>query len=154
MRWLGYKWCEHRQYKNATEENLLASARLHPNQQCFHLKHMSSVEGMHPSFYNKCRVTIDDCQRIYDTMKGTLDWVGTTEQLSFDTMPLLQYILDCKDEKSYEVKNIRQYRPFEEQKSLSNRTLAMLSNLTSLDQIIFDQVRSDYVLGDNIQGFM
>ncbi len=145
-------WCEHKQYDRATEMNMLETAISHPNQQCFLLKHSSSVEGMHPSFYNKCRVTPDECDTIYENMKDTLDWVGTTDQLSMDTLPLLKYLVD--DERGNNENGVRPVRnkkvakklPFED--SLSNRTLATLSNVTALDQNLYDRVKSDFVLAD------
>ena len=56
-----FRWCELDQYKRISEENLLLSTRKKVgNQQCFLLKYASSVEGMHPSFYKKCKVTEKD----------------------------------------------------------------------------------------------
>merc|ERR1712003_599433 len=110
----------------------------------------SAVEGMHPSFYDKCRVTRDECEGLYEKMKESLDWIGTTERLSFDTMPLLEYLLDLGEAEISRrkkagntinkeahttnnttalVKNKTSKLPFEE--SLSNRTISNLSNITS-----------------------
>ena len=108
---------------------------------------------MHPSFYNKCRVTPDGCDTMYETTKNTLDWVGTTDRLSMDTLPLLQYLLvnnddRRNDENKVSVKNAKVAKklPFEDY--LSNQTMARLSSANGLDQKIFDRVRSDFVLAD------
>lgn len=144
-----YDWCEHGSYA-INEKNLLASAQVHPNQQCFLLKHLSAIEGMHPSFYEKCRVTADDCNNLYTTMKSTLDWIGTTERLSVDTLPLLYQMLGLRNK----IKNakVAKTRPF--QKHLSNLTIAMLSETSSMDQAIYDQVTSDYRLADIFPGIV
>ena len=159
-RWRGRRWCEHRQFHKATEQNILESAELiHPNQQCFLLKHASAIEGMNPSFYQKCKVTHEDCDNIYETMKGTLDWVGTMERLSMDTLPLLQYLVQIQGYNSNNVvvknKNVAEKLPF----ALSNTTVAALRNATDLDHTMYDRVKSDYVLdelypGINIHSFV
>jgi len=139
-----HRWCEHLQFRNATEENMLKSAISHPNQQCFLLKHTSSIAGMHPSFYDKCRTTKNECDAIYDTIKDTFDWVGTTDRLSVDTLPLLQYLVDKRNESvNVQNKKVAKNLPFEE--SLSNRTIAALLLATDLDEILVKRVRSSYL---------
>lgn len=152
-----WRWCEHGRYANFTEENLLASAQVHPNQQCFLLKHLSAIEGMHPSFYDKCRVGADDCNNLYSSMKSTLDWIGTTERLSVDTLPLLHQMLGLRNKSGNttivaENKTVSSREPFEQH--LSNSTIAKLSQISSLDQVIYDQVTSDYRLADRFPGII
>ncbi len=98
-------------------------------------------------------------------MKSTFDWVGTTERLSEDTIPILKHLLDysanttsssSSDDVEADLK--RQNDPFVVKREkmsqdhpfqyVSNSTISKLSNMTSFDREIFDQVRSDYVLAD------
>lgn len=141
-------WCEQMQFKDATEQHLLQSVQLHPNQQCFLLKHLSSVAGMNPSFYEKCKVTREDCEHVYSVMKNTLDWVGTTEHLSSDTIPLLQHLVnsDKSGQQAAAVKNQKVSKKLSFEESLETATLERMSEATSFDQFIFDKVRSEYVL--------
>ena len=70
--------------EGVTEKNILTSAIIHPNQQCFVLlKHLSSIAGLNPSFYDKCRVTHDGCAAIYDTMRDTLTLENADDCLLF-----------------------------------------------------------------------
>jgi len=158
-------FCEHDQYENATEDSLLVSVQTHPNMQCFLLKHMSSIAGMHPSFYTKCQVTEDDCKNTYKLMKQNFDWIGTTEKLSLDTIPLLSHILqyngngstdadgnkgvvenEAKLKNNIIVKNFKVSKKLSFEENLNITTTSKLLNLSSLDQAIYDQVSTDYSL--------
>ena len=134
-------WCEHDQYDNATEDNLLLSVK--PNQQCFLLTHTSANERMHPSFYQQCKVTQNACEATYKTMKDSLDWIGTTEKLSTETMPLLSYLLEPDRVTSVRNrdKNVSSKLPFEQ--SLNESTITQLRSLSNYDQMIYDQVKRD-----------
>lgn len=99
------------------KEHLLRTTRQTPNRQCFLFNHASNVEGIHPSFYQKCSVSEEDCNRVYSNiMRGTLDWVGTSENMSSELIPLLSYVLQRPqnrthiddDEKREEIDMIRE----------------------------------------------
>ena len=137
------RWCEHVQYKEYSPTNLLLSARAHANQQCFLLKHLSSIDGMHPSFYKKCRVTKADCNGIYDIMKRNLDWIGTTERMSNDTIPLLLRIVRFSG-KPIDVQ--RKYNEDEHrlESPLNKSEKSELRSLSKYDQAIYDRVTKDY----------
>jgi len=144
-----HNWCEHEQYMNWTQDNLLKS--LKPNRQCFFLTHLSSIAGMHPSFYDKCRVLKNDCKNIYNIMKDNLDWVGTTENLSFDTIPLLSRLLDY-DYSTLENKKVAVKSKQELSRMKLNTTLGIRA-FTELDQELYDNVRESYTLDKTIPGF-
>ncbi len=60
------------------------------------------------------------------------------------TLPLLEYLIDG----GYAGKNKKVAKKLPFEASLSNRTIAILFNVTDLDQKIYDRVKSDYVLAD------
>lgn len=129
------RWCEHLQFKSneLLEKDIKNTAKLHPNQQCFLLKYLSSIAGLNPTYYKKCKVTKNTCQSLYNDMKKTLDWVGTTNQLSFETLPLLKYLLQEED---IIVQNQKISRNILIQEDLSNTTMEYLHNKSMLDQNI------------------
>jgi len=163
-------WCEHQQFDEANEHNLLQSLR--PNRQCFLLTHTSAIEGIHPSFYDKCKVTKEDCDDTYLKMKNSLDWIGTTEHLTTETIPLLEYMLKLDNgrdkgftgiTKEKMDKNVQQKLPYErkillaaaagnnnsdESDATTNEIVAKIRSLSTYDQAIYDQVKKDYVLKD------
>lgn len=145
------RWCEHLQFKSneLLEKDIMNTAKLHPNQQCFLLKYLSSIAGLHPTYYEKCKVTKNTCESLYNDMKKSLDWVGTTDQLSFETLPLLKYLLQ---EEHIIVQNQKISRNKFLQGDLSNKTLEYLHNKSMLDQNLFQKVRKDFVLFKNMGG--
>ena len=136
-------WCEHTDY-NLTEIDLLKAMTRIPNRQCFLLKHLSSIEGMDPYFYDQCSVTGEDCRNSYATLTETMDWIGTTEGLSTETIPLLQHILFANktDERTVKKQNVHDKSSFKE--SLQESTLQILRSKTTHDQWIYDEVKARY----------
>lgn len=137
-----FDWCE-TQYE-ATEENLLRAAV--SNHQCFLLAHTSATEGMDERAYEHCPVTKDDCEDIYTIMKEQLDWVGTTEKASKETLPLLSYIVNGNwrwGERMHAV-NVADESDFESQ--LHHTTVSKLRQLSPWDVQIHNRVLQDYTL--------
>lgn len=136
-------------YNDATsEEKFVASTR--PNRQCFLLKHLPAIEGLHHSFYEPCAVTKRDCDDIYEKMKDNLDWVGTTESLSKETLPLLMYLIRRTTEvpqkfESHKAKDSHDISLFSG-KPPSNNTIESILNLTQFDQEIYTKVKNDFKL--------
>ncbi len=145
----GEKWCEgdHEKYRTETEENLILSTK--PNRQCFFLTHLSSIEGLHPSFYDKCAVTTNDCNTLYQTMKESLDWIGTTESISNETLPLLMHILRRTSEVVEGVQNMKVSNRTAFAGGLSEDTTNKIKHLTEMDQMIYEKVKTDYHLNKN-----
>jgi hypothetical protein len=73
-----------------TEDNFLIHALYNP--QCQFL-----ARGEF-SLRNKTKqeVTLEECQRVQDTLLNIMDWVGTTASLSMETLPILCHILKVK----------------------------------------------------------
>ncbi len=131
-------------YENATEENLVKATDSHPNLQCFFLLH-----DMHASFYNRCRPTETECNDVYEDMKQSLDWIGTTENISHDTMPLLTSMLEGTTKRPHNknehkantsVKGIL--------KKLDESTVNSLKSRNELDSKIYNRVKEDFQLNE------
>ena len=137
-----FDWCED-QYE-ATEENLLRAAV--SNHQCFLLAHSSATEGMDTRAYEHCPVTKDDCEDIYNILTEELDWVGTTEKASKETLPLLSYIINGNwrwGERMHAV-NVADESDFESE--IHHSTVAKLRQLNPWDLQIHNRVVQDYTL--------
>lgn len=128
-------------YKDLTEENIILSTRA--NRQCFFLNHKSAIEGTHASFYDKCKVSMDDCLDMYNIMRKSLDWIGTTENMSSETLRLMEELFQFK------AAHLDSFRVMKKTQNLSqllsNRTISKLQSLNSYDQMMYDQVRKDYI---------
>lgn len=84
-------WCEKFAKTSSYSPQALMDSLI-SNRQCFFLHYLSAVQGMKPHFY-KCARTRDQCIELYGRLANTLDWIGTTENLSYDTIPILQHLL-------------------------------------------------------------
>lgn len=135
-------WCEHDQL-DPTEEDAISSAI--PNRQCFLLAHLSAIGGMHPSFYNKCSVTKELCNDVYQIMREHLDWVGTTEALSNDSLPLLSHMLTGDSgwvDGVVQNQNVANAASFEQ--TVRDSTVDRLGSISQYDQNIYTRVQRDY----------
>lgn len=141
-----YSWCEQTQYEEPSEVNLLDS--LIPDRQCFLLTHTSSIGGMHPSFYQKCQVDKERCDDTYKVMKENLDWIGTTERISEDTIPLLSYILN-RENNFIETKSKKVAKELDFEQNMSKNYISKIHSMTENDQFMYDRVRREYSI-DNM----
>lgn len=80
----------------------------------------------------KVRVTPEECAEVKTSMMSLLDWVGTTEHLSTDTLPLLSKLLAlppdfvfAKHRVTLEIKKTDQYL------RMGNLTASTLQNIES-----------------------
>lgn len=129
-------------YENATEENLLKATNSHPNLQCFFLLH-----DMHASFYNRCRPTETECNNVYEDMKQSLDWIGTTENISHDTMPLLTHMLEGAVKRPHNENEHKANTSIKGiLKKLDERTVNSLKSSNELDLKIYHRVKEDFQL--------
>ena len=87
-------WCEHYGDEHSHPNIVHFLKTLQSNQQCFLLNHLSSIAGMPPTYYDTCKVSLEDCQYVYnDIMLKSMDYVGTTESLSNVTIPYLSNVI-------------------------------------------------------------
>ena len=106
---------------------------------------------MDKSFYSKCEVTEKGCDDLYmQTMKENLDWIGRTEALSSETIPLLSYILsgDSSGGKLKKPKNLKIAPSLAFEDALDEATRSKIMSLSKYDQVIYDKVKEEYKLSN------
>lgn len=138
-------WCDV-QYDDASEDNLIKSIDRHPNLQCFFLLH-----DLHASFYERCKPTEAECNNMYNILLESLDWVGTTENLSSETIPLITSMLDGtthifdEDEKT----NISEKGIL---KKLDQETVTIVKSRMELDSKLYDGVKDEFLFHKHYGG--
>ena len=82
-------------------------------------------------------------------MKQNLDWVGTTERLSNDTMPLLLKMVRFNHSGgiAIDVQSKSKKSKIHFDRPLSEMTKSKLGLLSKCDQVIYDLVKEHYSLG-------
>jgi hypothetical protein len=132
----------------ASDENLLKTNR--PDMQCMLLArdHWDIFSNnVHPEKVDK-----DECDDVYRTIHEEMDWVGKTEMLSNETIPLLTRMLahNRTAADSMGVFNvIKKSKPGSKilsPESLRPDTIVALLNMSSSDQAIYEAVQRDYSL--------
>lgn len=124
---------------NATEENF-ASHTLN-NPQCQFL-----VRGEF-SLRNTTKQVMhqDECQRVQDIMLSTMDWVGTTESMSTETLPILSHLLHVdKDIFRSEMVSNKSSNVAISKSQLSQETLDMVDGMLSLDQALYTSMKERF----------
>ena len=78
------------QVNMSNEENL--KEHLIPNAQCLFL---TRGEAAYETRYQSTKPTLPDteCLSVFESVRDNFDWIGTTERLSFTTLPLLRTAL-------------------------------------------------------------
>ena len=137
-------WCERRQYNSSLPDFLQS---ILPNRQCFMLRHISSIAGMDPSLYQDCSVSTSDCDEVWNTVNDCMDWIGTTDTLSNDTIPMLRNMLNgTRDVGVQDVVNEKVSSRSEFQDVLTPNTIKMLTEQSlSQDLMIYNKARHYYV---------
>ena len=94
----GMRW-EKRRFEflpspNMTDANFIRT--MHSNPQCLFLAR--SEQAYQKNFPElRHNLTRDECTRSYDCLRQTMDWIGTTERLKNETLPLLHHLIDGHD---------------------------------------------------------
>jgi hypothetical protein len=129
-----------------TEENFIESAQ--PNYQC----HYIARDVTWFDFTEKQPIpplaTKYECDAVYDVMKLDMDWIGTTEKMSTETMPLLTKMLVNKKQKG---PSLETFNEVEKKKPLVIKTDALqpatveyIRAISQYDQAIYDKAKRDY----------
>mmetsp|Transcript_10889 Transcript_10889/g.26174 ORF Transcript_10889/g.26174 Transcript_10889/m.26174 type:complete len:399 (+) Transcript_10889:263-1459(+) len=93
-------------------------------------------------------------QKVYDVLFNSLDWVGTTEFLQNETLPLLTQLVSNNASRG---RNTRPFKVFDENPSgfkgmkkadLSNESVAAILERTKLDRQLYAQVSRSFRLTD------
>lgn len=93
----GMRW-EKRRFEflpspNMTDANFIRT--MHSNPQCLFLAR--SEQAYQKNFPElRQNLTRGECNQAYDCLRQTMDWIGTTERLINETLPLLHQLIDGK----------------------------------------------------------
>jgi hypothetical protein len=129
-----------------TEENFIESAQ--PNYQC----HYMARDVTWFDFTEKQSIpplaTEYECDAVYNVMKLDMDWIGTTEKMSTETMPLLTHMLVNEKQKG---PSLETFNEVEKKKpvvikteALQDATVEYIRAISQYDQAIYDKVKRDY----------
>jgi hypothetical protein len=129
---------------NATEENFLRLS-LH-NPQCqFLWKGEPSMRAQHTKHVT---VAPEECNTVKASMMKLFDWIGTTEDLSTNTLPLLSKMLDLPSDFVFErhrvtaeIKKTDQYFGME---NLTASTLQSIELMSYLDLGLYEYAQQRY----------
>jgi len=130
-----YAWNPYPDLVNATEENFVKT--FVPNRQCLILA--SSPTGVpldRP-------VSRHECLRVQQVLMNNFDWVGTTERMQTETLPLLLHLLSKDDYLS----RLKLHNQSSKKRGLSlslsglsNETVALVKKGSGLDQRLYDDM--------------
>jgi hypothetical protein len=134
-----HRWCERQQF-NSTVDGLLSSVRLLPNRQCTSLHQRQSFTLLKPSIAQECVVT--DCQAVTRLTEQAMDWIGTTERLSSDTIPLLSYMLTRS--KVANATNEKVSSPDISLQKMTGTERRELEGFLHMDLQLYDHVKQQY----------
>lgn len=140
---------------SATEHDFLRKSVHNP--QCQFLYKGEQSKWIQQTHDRAREVMVDsqDCNAIEEKLFELMDWVGTTEGLTRETVPMLQKILDMPETvwPSYRVsKELRGYTPFGKE-DVSLNALEKISEMSSLDTKLYQNVKNHYQYEDVILKF-
>ena len=122
-----FSWCAKQRFRNMTEENLIQVAREN---------HQAQI------LVGRTIRTPHELLDLQTNLTQTFDWIGTTDQLSYTTLPLLSAILTngTRTWSNHTVGASAQVQ-------IHNQTvLAMLQERSKYDRMLYDWVSSTYTL--------
>lgn len=132
---------------NATEEDFLRKSVYNPQCQ-FLFKGESSMRGQRrdamDSDSQELMVQPKDCQDVTEQLFDLMDWVGTTELLSTETIPLLSKLLERPNirwENHRVSRNEKGYVSFGRE-NVSSLATEIISGMSRLDTMLYEEVES------------
>jgi hypothetical protein len=133
----------------STEANLAQKRRYNHQCQLYAIDHWKLFGDNRPTGSGDIHVTHQECTQVYQSLQRSMDWVGTTTNLSLDTWPLLTQILWHRRPTSV-VLPLRTVNEASKPdrlsvSSLSNTTRAALWEYSLLDNELYRNVTRDYV---------
>lgn len=135
---------------NATEHDFLRKSVYNPQCQ-FLFKGENSMRGQRrnttDSNPSKMMVQSEDCETVTENLFEIMDWVGTTERLSTETIPLLSKLLVDKPQLRWEnhrvSENENSYISFGKD-NVSSLVVETISDMSKLDTKLYKGVESRY----------
>ncbi len=132
---------------NATEEDFLRKSVYNPQCQ-FLFKGESSMRGQRRDAMDpdsqELMVQPEDCEDVKEQLFDLMDWVGTTELLSTETIPLLSKLLERPNirwENHRVSKNEKGYVSFGRE-NVSSLATEIISGMSRLDAMLYEEVES------------
>ena len=131
---------------DATEENFVRLSLKNPQCQ-FLWKGENSMRGQKAK---NVFVTSEECDLVQSSMMDLLDWVGTTEGLSNETLPLLRNLLKLPENFVFEtfrvtskvmLKKEKQYFGLE---NLTLPTVQSILDMSSLDMNLYENAKQNF----------
>jgi hypothetical protein len=98
------------------------------------------------------RVDSDECDDVYETLLQDMDWMGTTEEMSSETIPLLTRMLvhDRSAADEMEAFNVVKERKADSKiltkETLGEDTIERLQQMSGNDQAIYYKLKRDFRL--------
>jgi hypothetical protein len=142
---------------NMTEDNFIRT--MHFNPQCLFLTR--SEQAYQRNFPEKRENLSEvECKTALECLISNMDWVGTTECLRNETIPLLSYLIDSsersqtetmgsyQEEKEKEVKDENGSYKFFALDDASVSTKEYLNEMTRWDQHMYNKIRQVYSIND------
>jgi hypothetical protein len=143
---------------NATEHDFLRRSVYNPQCQ-FLFKGEPSMRGQRrnttDSNPSKLMVQSEDCETVKEKLFELMDWVGTTERLSTETIPLLSKLLNkpqIRWENHRVSENEKSYISFGKE-NVSSLVLETISDMSKLDTKLYKDVESRYQYREMITQF-
>ena len=131
---------------NATEQNLIEYSLYNPQCQ-FLYKGERSMRAQKKDTQGIIKVNPEICDNVYESFFETLDWVGTTERLSNETIPLLTKLLNLSDSfvwsRRMETTKITNVTTIN-RTALSAPTMEAIHDLSELDTKMYGSVLVDF----------
>lgn len=130
---------------NATEENFLRLSLWNPQCQ-FLYKGEPSMRAQ--KVVNGSIVNADDCRQIHDQMIELFDWVGVTENLSNETIPLLTRVLGLNSGSDSECHEWENHRASSDVgfdiKNVTASTIETIHEMSKLDKELYNLLAKNH----------
>jgi hypothetical protein len=126
---------------NATEENFARLSLWNP--QCQFL--FKGELSMRAQKLKQVVVQPDECSDVQRYMWSLLDWVGTTERLSNETLPILEHLLDLPSDFVFEsFKVSKESGETFGRENVTSSTINTILEMSSLDTMLYENVQRRY----------
>jgi hypothetical protein len=127
---------------NATEENFLRLSLSNP--QCQFLA--NGEPSMRAQKIKDVVVQPEKCEQVYETFLDSLDWVGTTERLNNETLPLMSQLLQLPSNFTFFNHRItkKEANTTFEMQNLSSTALNSVLLSTTIDTMLYERALRDF----------
>jgi len=137
-----YHGGKHRRYKrftHASEQDFLNHTL--PNPQCLFLSR-GEISYLPENQHLREGLNASECNAVYDALRSNLDWIGTTENLTTVTIPLLEQVLGrpLKQNTTRNKTNLQNFRWID----LSESGKQIVYNRAALDREMHEHCQKDF----------